>query len=153
MTTYGAGIRRSPGSDPLVPEPLSPGRKARTMATPDAATMRKLQKQGKAMPPAKAGGSPRFPIRNADDLDNAIRAVGRVKPATDAARAAVRRYIIARAKALGLSSRLPSTWNSDGDLIQPKPGSKSTNSDGDPIRPANGKPAFPGAATPFRKKK
>jgi hypothetical protein len=110
------------------------------MAAPDAATLQKLRMQGKAMPPAQPGGSPRFPIRNADDLDNAIRAVGRVKPATDEARAKVRRYIIARAKALGLQSRLPDTWNSDGDLIQPKNGSSTTNSDGDAIRPASGKP-------------
>ena len=48
------------------------------MATPDAATMRKLQAQGKAMP--NASGKPSFQIRNADDLDNAIMAVGRVKP-------------------------------------------------------------------------
>jgi hypothetical protein len=105
------------------------------MATPDAATMRKLQAQGKAMPPSQSGGTPRFPIRNAADLDNAIRAVGRVKPDTDAARAKVRRYIISRAKSLGLSSKIPDTWNSDGDLITP----------------ADGKPAFPGAK-PFTKK-
>lgn len=150
MTGYGAQISRSGGSDPLVQEPLSPGRK-RAMAGPDAATLRKLQKQGKAMPPASSGGSPRFPIRNADDLDNAIRAVGRVKPATDAARAKVRRYIISRAKALGLSSKIPDTWNSDGDLIDPQANGK--NSDGDPVKPANGKPAFSGAAPPFKKKK
>lgn len=89
------------------------------MAAPDAATMRNLQKQGQAMPPSQPGGTPRFPIRNADDLDNAIRAVGRVKPATDAARAKVRKYIISRARALGLSSKIPDTWNSDGDLITP----------------------------------
>lgn len=136
MADYTSSLRRASGSDPLVPEPLSPARKARKMATPDVATMRKLQAQGKAMPPLQPGGRPRFQIRNADDLDNAIRAVGRVQPPTDAARAKVRRYIIARAKALGLSSRIPDTWNSDGDLIDPKAGSKTTNSDGDPIRPA-----------------
>jgi hypothetical protein len=111
---YGQMIQRSPGSDPLVPEPTS-GRK-RKMTAPDAATMRNLRKQGKAMPPSKPGGSPRFPIRNADDLDKAIMAVGRVKPATDAARAKVRKYIIARAKALGLSARIPDSWASDGSL-------------------------------------
>ena len=150
MTNYGSSIQRSSGSDPLVQEPTS-ARKARKMAPPDAATLRKLQKQGKAMPPASPGSTPRFPIRNADDLDNAIRAVGRVKPATDAARAKVRKYIISRAKALGLSSKIPDTWNSDGDLIDGKPGGK--NSDGDPVKPANGKAAFAGAAKPFTKKK
>lgn len=136
MSAYGQMVTRSPGTDPLVPQP-SAGRK-RPMATPDAATMRKLQSQGKAMPNAQ--GKPSFPIRNAADLDNAIRAVGRVKPDTEAARVKVRKYIIARAKAIGLQSRLPDTWNFDGDLIDPKPGSTTTNTDGDAIRPANGKP-------------
>jgi|HubBroStandDraft_6_1064221.scaffolds.fasta_scaffold18361_4 hypothetical protein len=84
------------------------------MAAPDAATMRKLQSQGKAIP--NASGDPSFPIRNSDDLANAIKAVGLVKPATDAARAKVRVYLIARAKALGLSSQIPDSWNADGSL-------------------------------------
>lgn len=140
MSSYGASIQRSSGSDPLVQEPTS-ARKKRSMATPDAATLRKLQKQGKAMPPTSAGGTPRFPIANADDLANAIKAVGRVKPATEAARSKVRKYIIGRAKALGLSSKIPDTWNSDGSL---KGGSDSGSS--------GGKPAFPGAAKPFGSK-
>jgi hypothetical protein len=86
------------------------------MATPDAATMRNLRKQGKAMAPSKPGGSPKFPIRNADDLDKAILAVGRVRPNTESARQKVRKYIIARAKALGLSARIPDSWASDGSL-------------------------------------
>jgi hypothetical protein len=122
MAGYGSQISRATGSDPLVPEPTS-ARKRRAMATPDVASMRNLQKQGKALPPSQPGGSPRFPIRNADDLDNAIRAVGRVRPNTDAARAKVRKYIISRAKALGLSSKIPDSWNSDGDLITPAKGS------------------------------
>jgi hypothetical protein len=122
MAGYGSQIRRATGSDPLVPEPTS-ARKRRAMATPDVATMRKLQAQGKAMPPSQPGGRPRFNIANASDLDNAIRAVGRVQPPTDAARSKVRRYIIQRAKALGLSSRIPDSWNEDGDLITPAKGS------------------------------
>jgi len=86
------------------------------MATPDMGTMRNLQKQGKAMPPQQPGGRPRFQIRNADDLDNAIHAVGRVRPNTEEARAKVRKFIISRAKALGLSSRIPDSWNADGSL-------------------------------------
>jgi hypothetical protein len=70
----------------------------------------RLAEQGKAMP----GG--RFPIRNASDLANAIRAVGRVRPNTEEARAKVRRYIIKRARELGLISRLPDDWASDGSL-------------------------------------
>ena len=90
------------------------------MAQPDVATMRKLQAQGKAMPPKEPGGRPRFNITNASDLDNAIRAVGRATDGagqhSEAERAKVRRYIASRAKSLGLSSKLPSTWNSDGSL-------------------------------------
>lgn len=115
MASYGPMITRAAGADPLVPQPLSPG-KASRVATPDVATMRNLQKQRKAMPPKQAGGRPRFPIRNADDLDKAIKAVGRVTPPTDEARAAVRRYIASRAKALGLTSRLPDSWSADGTL-------------------------------------
>lgn len=118
MAGYGSQVSRATGSDPLVTEP-TPARKRRVMATPDVATMRNLQKQGKAMPPSKPGGRPRFNIANADDLDNAIRAVGRVRPNTEAARSKVRKYIAARAKALGLTSRLPDTWAADGSLKQP----------------------------------
>jgi hypothetical protein len=124
MAGYGSSIGRATGSDPLVPEPTS-ARKRRPMATPDVATMRNLQKQGKAMPPSQPGGRPRFNIATAADLDNAILAVGRVKPATDAARAKVRKYIIARARSLGLSSKIPDSWNSDGDLITPAKSSGS----------------------------
>jgi hypothetical protein len=90
--------------------------------------MRKLRQQGKAMPPNKPGGGPRFPVRNASDLDNAIRAVGRASPHTDAQRAQVRKYIMSRAKALGLSSKIPDTWGSDGSL---KSGSGDSSSSSD----------------------
>ena len=87
------------------------------MATPDAATMRKLQAQGKAM--QNASGKPSFQMRNAADLDNAIMAVGRVKPGPgqtkEQAMARVRRFIMASAKQLGLSSRVPDTWDSAGN--------------------------------------
>lgn len=69
----------------------------------------RLARQGKAMP----GG--RFPIRNRSDLSNAIRAVGRSKGG-EAGRNAVRRWIIKRARALGLTSMIPDTWNSGGSL-------------------------------------
>jgi hypothetical protein len=84
------------------------------MAAPDAATMRKLQAQGKAI--ANAKGAPSFQVRNRADLDHAIKAIGRVRPNTDEARARVRKYVMARAKALGLSSMIPGTWGSDGNL-------------------------------------
>lgn len=62
---------------------------------------------GQAMP----DGS--FPIKDAEDLKNAIHAVGR---ASNNSHNAVRKHIIARAKALGLSSDIPDNWNADGSL-------------------------------------
>jgi hypothetical protein len=70
----------------------------------------RLAKRGDAM----AGG--RFPIRDRADLENAIRAVGRVRPDTDQARAAVRRFILKRARELNLTDLIPPTWAADGSL-------------------------------------
>lgn len=75
----------------------------------DTDERRRAAARGAAMP----GG--RFPIENKDDLQNAIRAVGRAKGG-EAGRAAVRRFIIKRAKALGLSSQIPGSWRPDGTL-------------------------------------
>jgi hypothetical protein len=69
----------------------------------------KAAKRGQAM----AGG--RFPIKNRGDLENAIRAVGRAKGGEEG-RQAVRRFIVKRAKALGMQNLIPDTWNSDGSL-------------------------------------
>lgn len=68
-------------------------------------------KQGDAMP----GG--RFPITNQVDLENAIRAVGRANGGEEG-RAQVRRFIMRRARALGLSKLIPDTWSGDGSLSQ-----------------------------------
>lgn len=89
------------------------------VATPSperVAGRRNLQKQGKALPPNKSGGAPRYPIPNIVYLDKAIKAVGRAKPGNDAQRAMIRRYIMKRASALGATSHIPDTWNSDGSL-------------------------------------
>lgn len=80
------------------------------MADVSAAERKKAAKKGQAM----QGG--RFPIRNKTDLRAAIRAVGRVRPNTEQARATVRRHIIRRARALGLTSEIPDSWNADGTL-------------------------------------
>lgn len=58
-----------------------------------------LSKEGEAM---KDGS---FPIRNTQDLKDAIRSVGRAKDP-----AAVRRWIKKRAKELGKESLLPESW-------------------------------------------
>ena len=67
-------------------------------------------------------GSYSYPIADAADLDNAIRAVGRGGADHDA----IRKYIIGRAKTLGKSSEIPDNWNADGSLSEskraPRPG-------------------------------
>lgn len=74
------------------------------MADLNAAARQKAAASGAALP----GG--RFPIRNRTDLENAIRAVGRAK----GDHSLVRRFIIRRAKALGLSNLIPDNWSADG---------------------------------------
>ena len=69
----------------------------------------RLAREGRAMP----GG--RFPIRNRSDLQNAIRAVGRARGG-EQGRRAVRRFIMRRARALGLTNLIPDTWRPDGSL-------------------------------------
>lgn len=83
------------------------------MAGPDTQTRRQLAKQGKAMPGGSSGG--RFPIRNESELGKAIQAVGRASGGEEGRRK-VRRFIIKRARALGLSNRIPDNWNPDGSL-------------------------------------
>jgi hypothetical protein len=82
---------------------------------PNANEMRQMVKAGHAMPaPGESPG--RFPIANRQDLENAIRAVGRVRPNTDAARAQVRRFVLKRARELNLTNLIPANWNADGSV-------------------------------------
>jgi 2'-5' RNA ligase len=70
---------------------------------------RMMAKSGVAMP----DGS--YYVRNASDLHNAILAIGRASGGEEG-RNAVRRHVIKRAKALGLSNMIPDTWKADGTL-------------------------------------
>lgn len=79
------------------------------MAGPSAEKRHRAESKGQAM----TGG--RFPVTDRESLLKAIKAVGRAKGG-EAGRAAVRRFIIKRARALGLTSLLPDNWNSDGSL-------------------------------------
>lgn len=79
------------------------------MASFTAGQRQSLAQSGDAM----ADGS--YPIRNRSDLENAIRAVGRASGG-ETGRRAVRRFIIKRAKTLGLSELVPSSWSPDGSL-------------------------------------
>jgi hypothetical protein len=74
------------------------------VAEPSERQRREWARTGVAMP----DGS--YYIRNAADLDNAIRAVGRGGASHDA----IRRHIIKRAAALGLSDRIPANWAAGG---------------------------------------
>lgn len=84
-------------------------------AAPTTEKRQRAEKAGAAMP----GG--RYPVENEADLRNAIRAVGRAggSAGTEADRAKVRRHVMSRARALGLSKLIPSTWDSDGSLKTP----------------------------------
>lgn len=79
-------------------------KRAFTQAQRDAAA-----KSGAAMP----DGS--YPIETKADLQNAIHAVGRGK----GDHAAIRRHIIARAKAIGASSMIPEDWTSSAKAAEP----------------------------------
>ena len=70
----------------------------------DEAQMKKMSKSGETMP--NSSGEPSYPIADEEDLHNAIHAVGR----GHASHEAIRKHIIARAKALGLTHLLPASW-------------------------------------------
>jgi hypothetical protein len=84
------------------------------VAGPDTQTRRSLAKKGKAMPDSEGSGG-RFPIRNREDLAKAIKAVGRAKGGEEGRRK-VRRFIMRRARELGLTSMIPDSWSSDGSV-------------------------------------
>lgn len=75
-----------------------------------AAQKRDALAKGQAM--KNADGKPSYTIKNKADLRRAIRAVGRGGADHDA----IRKHVIARAKALGLSAMIPDNWNADGSL-------------------------------------
>jgi Escherichia/Staphylococcus phage prohead protease len=88
------------------------------ITTPNAANLntaarRYAASQGWAMPD---GAYPIRPVNlhGADDLSSAVRAVGR----GGAAASTIRKHIMTRAKAIGLSKSIPDTWQSDGSLSQ-----------------------------------
>jgi hypothetical protein len=88
------------------------------VSQPNADAMRSLVKQGKAMAAPGQSRPGRFPIRDRADLEKAISAVGRAggPSGTEADRVKVRRFILKRARALGLMSLIPAAWSVDGSL-------------------------------------
>ena len=85
------------------------------MADYSADPLRQMVAQGKAMRAPGQARPGRFPIANRGDLQNAIRAVGRVSGG-EPERAKVRRFIIKRARELQLQDLIPGTWAADGSL-------------------------------------
>jgi hypothetical protein len=77
----------------------------------DAKERRAAARTGAALPDKETGG--RYPVRNREDLGKAIRAVGR---STKSSHSIVRKHIMRRARALGLTSMIPDNWNSNGTL-------------------------------------
>lgn len=70
---------------------------------------KRLASEGKALP----DGS--YPIRNVDDLKNAIQSYGRSKKSD---RAKVRRHIIKRARGLGKSELIPEQWTTASAMAE-----------------------------------
>lgn len=70
---------------------------------------KRLASEGKALP----DGS--YPIRNVDDLKNAIQSYGRSKKSE---RAKVRRHIIKRARGLGKSELIPEQWTTASAMAE-----------------------------------
>jgi hypothetical protein len=79
-----------------------------------AEQLRDMAGRGQAMRNPK--GDPSYPIKDGEDLNAAIRAVGRGNGGHNA----IRKHIMARAKALGLSGRIPDNWGADGSLTAAK---------------------------------
>lgn len=63
-----------------------------------------------------ANGDASYPVEDEDDLEKAIKAVGRGSADHDS----IRKHIIQRAHALGLAGKLPDNWNTDGSLKDEK---------------------------------
>lgn len=85
------------------------------MADYSADPLRQMVKKRQALPAPGQDRPGRFPVKNQTDLENAIRAVGRVTGG-EPERQKVRRFVIARAKALKLEKLIPDTWAADGSL-------------------------------------
>lgn len=90
----------------------------------NAKQLRQLKAKGETFP-----GTTSYPIADAEDLSNAIRAVGRGKVA---GHDKIRAYIIRRAKEMGKESEIPDNWGSDGSLTKADEyGKKPKDDEGD----------------------
>lgn len=96
------------GTELSARDAVSAAREAR--AKYSASDKQSMLDKGQAL--KNANGEASYPVADKEDLSNAISAVGRGGADHDA----IRRYIMARAKALGLTSMIPDGWNADGSI-------------------------------------
>ena len=92
--------------------PIASAATGRQVDADSTAGRREALKAGKALPPAKPGNQPRYPIRNVEELGKAIRAVGRGSGNHDE----LRRWIMKRARELKRPDLIPNSWNADGSM-------------------------------------
>lgn len=123
----------------------------RAMALVHAASVRKAKydtadRKHMAGHEAMADGS--YPIADREDVEDAVRAVGRGNASHDA----IRRHIISRARALKASDAIPNNWNADGSLKEGPVAKAEQDMDMDPTAvlaepdgDAPGDPADPGS--------
>jgi ATP-dependent protease ClpP protease subunit len=98
-----------PDPDGKQGKPLPPSNSAGTFLNADKYSSDdrdRMASSGQAM------GDGSYPVADEDDLDKAIKAVGRGGADHDS----IRKHIIERAAALKLSSHIPDNWNADGSL-------------------------------------
>lgn len=84
------------------------------MAKYDADELKALGAKGEAF--KNSDGSFSYPIADGEDLKNAVHAVGR----GNADHNDIRKFIIARAAALGMSDAIPDNWSADGSIDEQK---------------------------------
>jgi hypothetical protein len=108
---------------------VTAAREARAKYT--AAEKQDMLDKGQAM--ANSKGEPSYPIKDAEDLDNAIHAVGRGGADHDG----IRKHVIEQAKKLGLSSKIPDNWNADGSLKEEDSAVLDTESREDDPKPVS----------------
>lgn len=96
--------------DQLTAEALYDLQKAETLPSSAAAYLKRTFTAEQRREAARSGAAMSdgsYPIENATDLHDAIHAIGRGK---NNSHAAIRRHIVSRARALGLTSELPNDW-------------------------------------------
>jgi hypothetical protein len=105
----GVTQRTMPSFTQPSPAPAKPGGKAPTgKASETAAGRRAALKSGHALPPARPGGPPGFPVTDAKHWQKAFEAVGRA--GSPARRAALKALLLKTASEFGKTSKIKGSW-------------------------------------------